>query len=135
MAGKTNHGKLDSVTVPAAIFTEPQIASFGPTEAQLEASGRPYKKASFPYRGAGKSVAIERSEGMVKLLYDDTKENRLIAAHVVGADAAEIIHELILSHHADLPLADVAEMVHIHPTLSEAIMEAGRNAEGWAIHI
>jgi len=135
MAGKTNHGKLDPATVPAAIFTEPQIASFGPTEAQLEASGRTYKKASFPYRGAGKSVAIERSEGMVKLLYDDTKGNRLIAAHVVGADAAEIIHELILAHHADLPLADVAEMVHIHPTLSEAIMEAGRTAEGWAVHI
>jgi dihydrolipoamide dehydrogenase len=79
-------------------------------------------------------VAVGRPEGLVKILVD--KESReIIGAHVVGAEATELIHELLLARSAELLPEDVATMIHAHPTLSEAVMEAARVAEGWAIQI
>ncbi|MFW5684529.1 MAG: dihydrolipoyl dehydrogenase, partial [Spirochaetota bacterium] len=133
MAGHEPEKMVDADLVPAAIYTEPQIASFGPTEAQAKERGLKFEKASFPYRGAGKSVAIGAPDGLVKILYDkDTHE--FIAAHVVGSTATELIHELLLGKRSELLPEDIATMIHAHPTLSEAVMEAARAAEGWAIH-
>ncbi|MFP4010325.1 MAG: dihydrolipoyl dehydrogenase [Spirochaetaceae bacterium] len=133
MAGKAVETRLPSDVIPGAIYTEPQLASFGPTEEQLEAEGATYEKAVFPYRGAGKAVATEQPEGLVKILYNpDTQEIR--AAHVAGADATELIHELLLGKRSELLPHDIATMVHAHPTLSEAVMEAARGVEGWIIH-
>jgi dihydrolipoamide dehydrogenase len=93
-----------------------------------------FDKASLPYRAAGKSVAIGKTEGLVKLLVD--KESReILGAHVVGADATELVHELLLAKTAELLPEDLATMIHAHPTLSEAVMEAARLVEGWAIAI
>ena len=79
-------------------------------------------------------MAIGRTEGMVKLLVErETRE--ILGAHVVGAEATELIHELLLAKTAELLPEDIATMIHAHPTLSEAVMEAARAAEGWAIHI
>lgn len=133
MAGGTPERLLAPELIPGAIYTEPQLASFGPTEETLKADGVDYGKATFPYRGAGKAVAIEQPEGIVKILYDNnTKE--LLAAHVAGADATELIHELLLGKKAELLPEDIATMVHAHPTLSEAVMEGARGVEGWIIH-
>ncbi|HOB19835.1 MAG TPA: dihydrolipoyl dehydrogenase, partial [Candidatus Atribacteria bacterium] len=89
---------------------------------------------SFPYRGAGKSVAVGQPDGFVKVLYDPrTKE--LLGAHIIGADATEIIHELLLIRAAELLPEDVASMVHAHPTISEVVMEVMRAVEGKAVHV
>ena len=133
MAGHNPEKKLDLDMIPAAIYTEPQIASFGPTEEQAAERKLTFDKAVFPYRGAGKSVAIGHPDGFVKILYDK-ETHEFIAAHIVGHDATELIHELLLGKRSELLPEDLATMIHAHPTLSEAVMEAARAAEGWAIH-
>ena len=134
MAGHKGPKHIDPLAVPGAVYCEPQVASFGYTEEKAKAEDISYAKAVFPYRGAGKSVAMERSEGFVKVLYDpETKE--ILGGHCIGADATEILHELLLAKYAELLPEDIATMIHAHPTLSEAVMEAMRAAEGWAIHI
>lgn len=134
IAGHRPEKRLDPDHIPSAVYTEPQVASFGPTEAKAKELGLAFETASFPYRGAGKSVAIEKSEGIVKILYDP-KTSEILGAHVAGAEATELIHELLLAKKAELLPEDVATMVHAHPTLSESVMEAARTAEGWAIHV
>jgi dihydrolipoamide dehydrogenase len=134
MAGKDPIAGVDPNLIPSAVYCEPQVASFGYKEREAQEEGVPFEKATFPYRGAGKSVAIERSEGMVKVLYDP-QTHEILGVHIVGADATELIHELLLAKSAELLPKDVAEMIHAHPTLSEAVMEAMRAAEGWAIHV
>ncbi|HHU49709.1 MAG: dihydrolipoyl dehydrogenase [Caldicoprobacterales bacterium] len=134
IAGLNPPRKVDLMTVPSAIYCEPQIASFGYTEWRAKQESVKYKKASFPFRGAGKSVAVEQPDGMVKVLYDPiTKE--ILGAHVIGANATELIHEILLAKTAELLPEDIATMIHAHPTLSEAVMESMRAIEGWAIHI
>ncbi|MGA2764192.1 MAG: dihydrolipoyl dehydrogenase [Spirochaetia bacterium] len=134
MAGKSPHPRLDPLSIPSATYCEPQVASFGLPEWKATEQKIPFAKASFPYRGAGKSVAVEQSEGFVKVIYDP-KTKEILGVHIVGADATELIHEMLLGRSAELLPEDIAEMIHAHPTLSEAVMEAMRSVEGWAIHI
>jgi len=134
MAGKSPHPRLDPLSIPSATYCEPQVASFGLPEWKAAEQKVAFAKASFPYRGAGKSVAVEQSEGFVKVLYDP-KTKEIIGVHIVGADATELIHEMLLGRTAELLPEDIAEMIHAHPTLSEAVCEAMRAVEGWAIHI
>jgi dihydrolipoamide dehydrogenase len=133
MAGHSPEPRLEDDLVPTGMYAEPQIASFGPTEEQAKERGVNFSKAVFPYRGAGKAVATGHADGMVKLLYEsDTHE--IIGAHIVGSQATELIHELLLGKRSELLPEDIATMVHAHPTISEAVMEAARAAEGWVIH-
>ena len=134
IAGHATPKKIDASAIPGAVYTEPQLASFGLNEERAKRDNIKFEKAVFPYRGAGKSVAIEKSDGLVKVLYDPTT-HEILGAHVVGADATELIHEILLAKTAELLPEDIATMIHAHPTLSEAVMEAMRAAEGWAIHI
>ena len=124
---------IDPSTIPSAVYCEPQIASFGYTEEKAKKQDLSYEKVVFPYRGAGKSVAIEKPEGMVKILFDPSTRE-ILGGHIVGAEATELIHELLLAKWGELLPEDIATMMHAHPTLTEAIMEAARSAEGWAIH-
>jgi dihydrolipoamide dehydrogenase len=133
LAGQHPPTRIDPLAIPAATYCEPQVASFGYTERQAMAQDIAYKKAVFPYRGAGKSVAIEQPEGLVKILLDPVT-SELLGAHIVGADATELIHELLLVRQAELLPEDVSRMIHAHPTLSETILEVMREAQGQAIH-
>ncbi|AFG37857.1 dihydrolipoyl dehydrogenase [Spirochaeta africana] len=133
LAGHHPEARIDPLLIPSAVYCEPQIGSFGYTEAKAKEAGVAYKTAVFPYRGAGKAVAIEQPEGLVKLLFNpETKA--IIGGHVVGSAATELIHEILLAAKAELLPEDIATMVHAHPTISEAVMESARQAEGWAIH-
>ncbi|MFW6249990.1 MAG: dihydrolipoyl dehydrogenase [Alkalispirochaetaceae bacterium] len=133
IAGHRPEPRIDPDLIPSAVYCEPQVGSFGHTEKQAKEKGLDFETAIFPYRGAGKSVAIEHSQGLVKIVYKkDTHE--ILGAHAVGNSATEIIHELLLAKKAELLPEDVATMVHAHPTISEAVMESARTAEGWAIH-
>ncbi|MFO7848877.1 MAG: dihydrolipoyl dehydrogenase [Spirochaetia bacterium] len=133
MAGVGEEKRIDPASIPAAVYTEPEVAGFGLTQEQAEEQGLKAESASFPYRGAGKSVAIEKTDGMVKITYDfETK--KIIGGRIVGAEATDLIHELLLAANAGLKTNDISRMIHAHPTLSEAVMEAARAAEGWVIH-
>ena len=130
----TTHQNIDPLTIPGAIYCEPQIASFGLTERAAKQNGIAYRKALFPYRGAGKSIVIGAPDGFVKLLTaPDTHE--LLGTHIIGNHATELIHELLLAKNARLPTTAITSMLHAHPTLSEAVLEAARASEGWAIHV
>ncbi|MCL2688796.1 MAG: dihydrolipoyl dehydrogenase [Chitinispirillia bacterium] len=128
-----SHPGINPSEIPSGVYCEPQVASFGLTEEQAAAKGIAFNKATFPYRGAGKAVAIEESEGLAKIMTDpSTKE--IIGVHIIGGCATELIHEFLLARNAELLPADIAAMIHAHPTLSEVVMEAARASEGWAIH-
>lgn len=124
---------IDPDLVPSAVYCEPQVAAFGLREERARKEGIEFKKSVFPYRGAGKSVAIGRTEGMVKILADP-QTGELLGAHIVGAEATELIHELLLARHGELLAEDIQSMIHAHPTLSEAVMEAARGIDGRPIH-
>jgi len=133
MAGHPCPVRIDPDIIPACTYCEPQIASFGLTEKRLQATGQPFAKSVFPYRGAGKSVAVEESEGLVKILIDPQTKT-ILGAHIAGKDATELIHELLLAKQAGLAPALIGRMIHAHPTLAEAVMEAARGVTGEAIH-
>jgi len=134
IAGLNPEPVIDPDTIPYAVYCEPQVASFGPDESKLQETGTKYDKFVFPYRGAGKSMTIDQSKGFAKVLVKlDTHE--IIAASIVGAEATEILHEILLAKSAELLPTDVAGMIHAHPTLSEVNMEVMRGIEGWAMHI
>ena len=134
MAGRKTPARLDPLSIPAATYCEPQIASFGYTERQAAAKNIPYKKSVFPYQGVGKAVAIGQPEGFVKIL-TDPKTGEILGAHLFGAEATELIHECLLGRTAELLPEDLSTMIHAHPTLSESLMEVMREVDGAAIQI
>ena len=134
MAGHPTIPRLNPLAIPAATYCQPQIASFGYTEERAIREGVAFKKAMFPYSAIGKAVAMGRAEGLVKILYHP-ETHELLGVHLVGTGASETIHELIVAKNMELLPEDLATMIHIHPTISEAVMEVTRAIEGWAIHI
>jgi dihydrolipoamide dehydrogenase len=128
------HPRINTQLIPGCVYCEPQIASVGLTESQCKQKGYPYKAVSFPYKAVGKAVAINKYEGFIKIIYSEDS-HQILGAHITGADATELIHQLTLAKANNILPADIATMIHAHPTLSEGIMEAARLAEGWAIHV
>ena len=115
MAGRRGgQKKVDPDEVPSAIYCEPQVAGFGLREQQAQALGIDYKRSVFNYPGAGKTIAIGKPDGFVKVLADE-KTDEIIGAHVIGHDATELIHELLLAKHSELLPEDIADMIHAHP--------------------
>ncbi len=133
IANKSPEKSINLDTIPSAVYAEPQVASFGKREDDLKKENIEYHKSVFPYRGAGKSIAVNASEGFVKLL-SDKKTHEILGCHILGKDATEIIHELLLAKHAELLPEDIASMVHAHPTIFETVMEASKGVDGAAIH-
>jgi dihydrolipoamide dehydrogenase len=120
--------------VPAATFTSPEIASVGLTEREAKAEGRTVKVGRFPFRAHGRNIADGELTGFVKLVAD-AGTDQVLGAHIFGAKASELIHECSLAIAADLNLHDLAQAIHAHPTMTEAIGEAAEDAEGLAIHL
>jgi dihydrolipoamide dehydrogenase len=119
--------------LPSAIYTEPQVAGFGLRESADEPLPENASVAVFPLSGAGKSIAVSAPEGFVKIL-SDTDTQEILGAHIVGHNATEMIHELLLTAVSELLPEDVTNTVHAHPTLSEANQEAMRAVLGRAYH-
>jgi dihydrolipoamide dehydrogenase len=120
--------------VPAATFTSPEIASVGLTEREAKAEGRTLKIGRFPFRAHGRNIADQETSGFVKLI-GDARTGQVLGAHIIGSRASELIHECSLAIAADLNLHDLAQAIHAHPTLTEALGEAAEDAEGLAIHL
>jgi dihydrolipoamide dehydrogenase len=125
---------VDYACVPGCTYCAPQLASVGLTEESAKAEGYELKVGRFPYRPLGKAMAIGETEGMVKLIFD-AKYGELLGAHILGADATELIAELVLAKRMELTGPDLFHTIHAHPTLSEAVMEAAAAAYGEAISI
>ena len=122
-----NHilGKQDNIRfdiMPAAIFTDPEAACVGPTEDQLKVQDVPYVcKKSF-WRANGKALAMNDTEGMLKLFADT--DDRIIGCHAFGAHSADIVQEVSVLMCRDTTVSQLCDMVHIHPTLSEILLSA-----------
>jgi dihydrolipoamide dehydrogenase len=125
---------IDHTVVPSAIFTSPEIASVGAREHQLLEKGIRYKTGRFQFRGLGKAHAMGEIAGFVKLIAEESSD-RLIGAHIIGPHASDLIHEAVLAMKKGLTAADIAETIHVHPTLAEGIMEAAEDLHGKAIHV
>ena len=124
---------LDVQLVPSAIYCEPQVAGFGLREDEALRDGIEVKKSVFNYHGAGKTIAVGKPTGLVKVLCDP-KTDELLGAHIVGHNATELIHELLLAKSAELLPEDISTMIHAHPTISEALMETMKGIIGRPIH-
>ena len=125
---------LDYEMIPRATYCQPQVASFGMTEAQAKERGYTVKVGRFPFQANGKALGMGDYGGWVKLVVDE-KYGELLGATLVGPEVTELLPELTLAHMMELTPAEIARNVHAHPTLSEALMEAAHVVEGMGIHI
>ena len=119
--------------MPRATYCQPQVASFGLTEAQARERGHQVKVGRFPYQANGKALGLGESAGWVKLITDE-KYGEILGAHMIGPEVTELLPELTLAQMMELTANEIARNVHAHPTLSEALMEAAHDAEGHAIN-
>jgi len=133
MAGQTGEPVIDEQLIPRAIYSNPQIASIGMPEWEARQKKMKYKTASFTYKGVGKAVAIGEPDGLAKVLYDPGT-HEILGVHIIGVDATEVIHEMLLAKQWELLPAEISDMIHAHPTISELIMELSKSVEGRAIH-
>jgi dihydrolipoamide dehydrogenase len=125
--------ELEYVMMPRATFCQPQIASFGWTEAQARELGHDVRVAKFPFTANGKSNGLGDTAGFVKII-SDAKYGELLGAHLIGPEVTELLPELTLAQQWDLTVHELARNVHAHPTLSEAVKEALHGLAGHMIN-
>lgn len=119
---------------PSCTYCNPQVASVGLTERAARESGEPFRVGRFPFRANGKALAVGESEGFVKLIFGEA-DGELLGAHLIGSEATELIGELGLAMTLGATFEDVEATIQAHPTLGEAVHEAGAAAFGRAIHL
>jgi len=119
--------------VPACVFVFPEIATVGVTEDQLKAEKIAYKKSKFMMGANGKALTLGKPEGFIKVLANT--EDQVIGVHIMGAHASDLIHEATLAVNEAMSVDMIKEMIHAHPTLSEAFHEAVLGIKGEAIHM
>ncbi|KYG67342.1 dihydrolipoyl dehydrogenase [Bdellovibrio bacteriovorus] len=125
----------DAKTVPAVVFTDPEIASAGMTEAEAKAKGfNDLLIGKFPFGANGRAVSMMETEGFVKMIADK-KTHVLLGVHIVGPEASNLISEAVLAIEMGARMEDLALSIHPHPTLGEAMMEGAEATLGHAIHI
>ncbi len=131
-AGLQTH-PLAYIDIPRATFCTPNVGSFGLTEAQAREQGYDVVVGKVPYGAVGGGTVYGDRTGLVKLV-GESRYGELLGGHIVGSRATELIQELVNVRALEGGFAEVARTIHGHPTLSEAVMEAGRAADGWLIH-
>jgi dihydrolipoamide dehydrogenase len=132
MAGLQTHG-LEYIDIPRATFCTPNVGSFGLTEEQAREQGIDVAVGKVNYGAVGAGAVYGDRGGMIKVI-GDKQYGELIGGHIVGSRATELIQELVNAKSLEGGFPEVARIVHGHPTLSEAVMEAARAADGWLIH-
>ena len=132
IAGQSGHINYDAI--PGIVYTWPEVASVGKTEEQLKSAGVEYRVGKFPFSANSRARCNDTTEGFVKILAD-AKTDRVLGAHILGADAGTLIHEIVSVIEFGGSAEDVARTCHGHPTLNEAVKEAALAVDGRAIHI
>jgi dihydrolipoamide dehydrogenase len=130
IAGKA--GIVNHDAIPNVIYTFPEVASVGKTEEELKAAGVAYKTGKFPFTANGRAKVNKTTDGFVKILAD-AKTDRVLGAHIVGADAGNMITEVTIAIEFGASSEDIARTCHPHPTLSEAVKEAALEVEKRAL--
>lgn len=125
---------MDYASVPSAIFTSPEIASVGLREQHAGEKDVKVRTGHCQFRALGKAHIIGEIEGMIKFVSDAVSDN-ILGVHIIGPHASELIHEAALAIQHGLKTRDIMETIHVHPTLSEVMLEAAEDVHGEAIHI
>ncbi len=132
LAGQNPH-PLTYGNIPNATYCHPEVASIGLTEQQCKEQKLDYKVGKFPFSANGRARTAGETEGFVKIIRD-TKYGEILGAHIVGAHATELIHELVVARENEFTVEEVELAIHAHPTLSEAVSEAALDSLGMMIH-
>jgi dihydrolipoamide dehydrogenase len=132
MAGKAGH--VNYKVVPGVVYTHPELAQVGLTEADAKKEGIAVKVGKFPLKANGRAIAIDETEGMMKVI-GDAKTDRLLGVQILAAHASDIIAEACVAMELACSVEDLARTMHAHPTLPEALKEAALAEDGRAIHI
>ncbi|HJS30479.1 MAG TPA: FAD-dependent oxidoreductase, partial [Alphaproteobacteria bacterium] len=132
IAGQAGHVNYDAI--PGVVYTWPEAASVGQTEEQLKDAGGAYKVGKFPFTANARARAMAMTDGFVKILADKASD-RVLGVHIVGANAGDLIAELVLAMEFGASAEDIARTCHAHPTLNEAVKEAALAVDGRPIHI
>ena len=120
--------------IPNCTYCEPEISSVGMTERQAREKGHPVRIGKFPFAANSKATILGAREGFVKIVSDE-KYGEILGVHMVGPRVTELIAEAVMTMRLEGTVEDLADAIHPHPTLSEAVMEAAHAAHDWAIHI
>lgn len=129
----TGHGHINYNTIPAVIYSQPEIASVGANEDALKAAGIKYRSGRFSFAANGRARAAGQTDGFVKVLADEATD-RVLGVHIIGAHAGELIHEAAVAMEFGASSEDIARCCHAHPTLAEAVKEAAMAVDQRAIH-
>ncbi|MBC3898742.1 dihydrolipoyl dehydrogenase [Acetobacterium malicum] len=130
MMGKAKIGLHKAI--PRCVYTDPQVAAVGITESEAQQRGIPYKTGSYDFRALGKAQIIGKIQGQVKIIVDD--KDVIIGASIVGPEATDLLAEVTMAVHLGLTAEMLGDVIHPHPTLSEAIMEALHDVHGKSIN-
>jgi dihydrolipoamide dehydrogenase len=125
--------RMSYKSVPAAVYTSPEVATVGMSEDQLKEQGVEYKVGKFTFRVNGKALGIGEREGYVKFLAD-AKYGEILGCHMFGPHVTDMIHEVVIGMDAEATIETIARAIHGHPTLSEVVKEAALDVNGEAIH-
>ena len=132
IAGK--HGHVNYGVIPGVIYTHPEVASVGETEATLKEAGREYKVGKFSFMGNARAKAVFAGDGFVKLIADK-ETDRILGCHIIGPGAGDLIHEVCVAMEFGASAQDLAMTCHAHPTYSEAVREAALACGDGPIHM
>ena len=131
LAGKSS--QVNHAVIPSVVYTTPELAQVGLTEAEAAQEGREVRVGRFPFRANGRARAMGEIAGLVKVVAD-AKTDRILGVHAVGPHVSELIGEAVLGMELGAAAKDIARTIHAHPTLSEALKEAALDVAGRAIH-
>jgi dihydrolipoamide dehydrogenase len=130
----TGQGHVNYDAIPGVVYTQPEIASVGRTEEQLNQEGIVFRKGIFPFRANGRAHTLGKTEGKVKLLAD-AKTDRILGAHILGLHAGDLINEMAVAIAFGASSEDLARCCHAHPTLGEALREGALAVDRRTIHL
>jgi dihydrolipoamide dehydrogenase len=125
--------KMDYRAIPAAVYTEPEVAVTGLTEQEAKDKGYEIEVGRFSFKSLGKAMAINENVGLVKII-SDKKYGEILGAHIVGPHASDLIHEVCVSIKLESTIEELMHTIHAHPSLGEAVMEASQDAKGESVH-
>lgn len=129
-----HHAHMDYKSMPSVVYTWPEIATVGLAEHEVKASGREYKVGKFPFSANGRARTMGEPSGFVKFVAD-ARTDELLGCHIIGANASDLIQEVVLAFEYRGSSEDIGITVHSHPTLSETVKEAALGVLGRSLHI